>query len=134
MEGRLQRTVGENLRRVRSELGLSQERFGEEVGWHRTFVGAVERGERNLTLRSVERISDQLGVHPFDLLWESEGIRVTLGRGVLTLTGDGAAQPVSSEPSVRAAARRGSESSADSTPVPSSPRSPRPRRGSVSKD
>ena len=69
MEGQLQVAVGVNLRRVRREMGLSQERFGETVGWHRTLVGAVERGERNLTLRSVERISDQLGVHPRATRW-----------------------------------------------------------------
>ncbi len=80
VEGRLQQVVGVNLRRVRSELGFSQESFGEHVGWHRTFVGAVERGERNLTLRTVERISDQLGVNPLDLLWDRAGVQVTLDR------------------------------------------------------
>ncbi len=68
MEGILQAVVGTNIRRVRLEQGLSQESFGEAVGWHRTFVGAVERGERNLTLKSVERIADQLLIHPLELL------------------------------------------------------------------
>lgn len=68
MEGELQRAVGRNVRRVRNERGLSQEQFGEVVGWHRTLVGAVERGERNLTLKSVERVSIQMGVDPLDLL------------------------------------------------------------------
>ena len=79
MEGELQLTVGRNLRRVRKGLGLSQEAFGGELDWHRTFVGAVERGERNLTLKTVERLSDQLGVNPLDLLWDQEGIGVALG-------------------------------------------------------
>jgi transcriptional regulator with XRE-family HTH domain len=78
MEGALQTTVGRNLRRVRRERKLSQERFGDQLGWHRTFVGAVERGERNLTLKTVERLSDQLGVNPLDLLWDQEGIGVAL--------------------------------------------------------
>jgi transcriptional regulator with XRE-family HTH domain len=65
-------------------MGLSQEKFGAAVGWHRTFVGAVERGERNLTLRSVERISDQLGVHPLDLLWDRAGVAITIGREGVT--------------------------------------------------
>lgn len=72
MEGELQHTVGRNLRRLRSSLGLSQEAFGEHVGWHRTFVGAVERGERNLTLRTVERIAEQLRVEPQLLLVDAE--------------------------------------------------------------
>jgi transcriptional regulator with XRE-family HTH domain len=88
VEGRLQQVVGENLRRVRAELGFSQESFGEHVGWHRTFVGAVERGERNLTLRTVERISDQLGVDPLDLLWDRAGVSVQLDRsGAVTAIG-----------------------------------------------
>jgi transcriptional regulator with XRE-family HTH domain len=67
-EGRLQRTVGENLRRLRTERGLSQEAFADQLGFHRTYVGGVERGERNLTLRSVERLAAVLDVEPLTLL------------------------------------------------------------------
>lgn len=85
VEGRLQQVVGENLRRVRRKLGYSQESFGEHVGWHRTFVGAVERGERNLTLRTVERISEQLNVDPLELLWDRGAISVRAdAAGVVT--------------------------------------------------
>jgi transcriptional regulator with XRE-family HTH domain len=70
MEGELQVIVGDNLRRLRKQMGFSQESFGEHVGWHRTFVGAVERGERNLTLRTVERLANQLGVHALALLFD----------------------------------------------------------------
>ena len=70
MEGDLQHIVGDNLRRLRRQMGYSQESFGEHVGWHRTFVGAVERGERNLTLRTVERLAQQLCVHPLALLFD----------------------------------------------------------------
>lgn len=70
MEGELQVVVGQNLRRLRRQMGFSQESFGEHVGWHRTFVGAVERGERNLTLRTVERLALQLHVHPLALLFD----------------------------------------------------------------
>ena len=62
MEGELQRTVGRNLRAYRETKGLSQEAFAELVGVHRTYMGGLERGERNLTLKSVERIADQLGI------------------------------------------------------------------------
>lgn len=67
-EGELQRTVGENLRRLRTERGLSQEAFADELGFHRTYVGGVERGERNLTLRTVERLAEILAVEPLELL------------------------------------------------------------------
>ena len=67
-DGELQRTVGDNLRRLRTERGLSQEAFADELGFHRTYVGGVERGERNLTLRTVERLADILAVEPLELL------------------------------------------------------------------
>lgn len=68
MEGELQRIVGENLRAHRQERGLSQEAFAEVLGFHRTYMGGLERGERNLTLRALERIGDKLGVDPLLLL------------------------------------------------------------------
>ncbi|QPR40771.1 helix-turn-helix domain-containing protein [Brevibacterium casei] len=68
MEGELQRVVGENLRRHRLRLGLSQEAFAERLGVHRTYMGGVERGERNLTLKTVERLAETIGVQPLSLL------------------------------------------------------------------
>ncbi len=56
MEGDLQRRLGENLRAVRKARGLSQEAFADFLSVHRTYMGSVERGERNLTLRTVERL------------------------------------------------------------------------------
>lgn len=67
-DGELQRTVGENLRRLRLERGISQEAFADQLGFHRTYIGGVERGERNLTLRTVERLADLLDVEPLELL------------------------------------------------------------------
>jgi transcriptional regulator with XRE-family HTH domain len=67
-EGDLQRIVGANLRRYREERGLSQEAFAEILGWHRTYVGGLERGERNLSLKAVERIAHRLQLDPIELL------------------------------------------------------------------
>ena len=67
-EGELQRIVGENLAGVRHSRGLSQEQLSEELEFHRTYIGALERGERNLSLRAVERLASKLGVEPLDLL------------------------------------------------------------------
>lgn len=72
MEGELQRTVGRNLRRYRHERGFSQEAFADHMGVHRTYMGSVERGERNLTLQTLEKIADFLGVDPRELLTEPE--------------------------------------------------------------
>jgi transcriptional regulator with XRE-family HTH domain len=68
MEGDLQRIVGENLRAYRLARGLSQEAFAEMLGFHRTYMGSIERGERNLTLRSVERIAALIEEEPLALL------------------------------------------------------------------
>jgi len=68
MEGDLQRNVGRNLRAYRQARDLSQEAFAEVLGVHRTYMGGVERGERNLTLKSVERIAAKLDVEPLELL------------------------------------------------------------------
>ena len=68
MEGDLQKTVGSNLRAHRQAKGLSQEAFADVLGVHRTYMGGIERGERNLTLKSLERIASQIDVDPLALL------------------------------------------------------------------
>lgn len=68
MANDLQRTVGDNLRAYRKAKGLSQEAFADVLGVHRTYMGGVERGERNLTLQSVERIAARLDLEPLALL------------------------------------------------------------------
>jgi transcriptional regulator with XRE-family HTH domain len=68
MEGDLQRIVGRNLRAYRLARGLSQEAFADVLGVHRTYMGGIERGERNLTLKSVEKIAAQIDVEPLSLL------------------------------------------------------------------
>lgn len=68
MSGRLQKTVAANIRTLRKASGLSQEGLAHECGLHRTYIGAVERGERSITLRTLERIAQALRVEPSDLL------------------------------------------------------------------
>ena len=65
---------GANVRRLRVEKGLSQEAFAEECGLHRTYVGSVERGERNVSLDNIARISVALGV-PISSLFGHRGDR-----------------------------------------------------------
>jgi transcriptional regulator with XRE-family HTH domain len=76
-EGDLQVIVGDNLRRYRRGKGLSQEAFADLLGWHRTYIGGLERGERNLTLRAVERIALRLKVDPLSLLVATTGDRTS---------------------------------------------------------
>jgi transcriptional regulator with XRE-family HTH domain len=68
VEGDLQRAVGRNLRAYRQAKGISQESFADELGVHRTYMGGIERGERNLTLKSLERIAERIGLDPLALL------------------------------------------------------------------
>ena len=70
MEGDLQRRLGRNLRTLRKAKGLSQEAFADLLKIHRTYMGGLERGERNVTLQTVERIAATLGVDPAQLLAE----------------------------------------------------------------
>lgn len=57
-----------NVRRIRLELGLSQEEVAEQAGVHRTYIGMLERGEKNVTIYNIERIADALKVEPATLL------------------------------------------------------------------
>ena len=68
MEGDLQRLVGANLRHLRKQRDLTQEEMADAIGVHRTYLGGLERGERNVTLKAVERVADWLGVDPLALL------------------------------------------------------------------
>jgi transcriptional regulator with XRE-family HTH domain len=62
--------LAKKLRRLRQQQGLSQEDFAAKCRLHRTYVGAIERGERNITLKTLEIIARALGVDPLDLLQE----------------------------------------------------------------
>jgi transcriptional regulator with XRE-family HTH domain len=55
-------------RRHREAPGFSQEQFANKLGYHRTYVGGLERGERNLTLKAAERIASRLRLDPLELL------------------------------------------------------------------
>lgn len=62
------RRFGELVRLLREQAGLSQEEFAERAGVHRTYVGGIERGERNPTLLTICRLATALGVPPKQLL------------------------------------------------------------------
>lgn len=53
-------TIGIRLRRRRTELGYSQERLAELAGLHPTYIGQIERGEKNLTLDSLHKVTQAL--------------------------------------------------------------------------
>lgn len=64
------RLLAANIRALRRERGLSQEALAELAGIHRTYLGSVERGERNVAIENICRIAWALGVSVRDLLIE----------------------------------------------------------------
>ncbi len=64
----IRKQVGLNVRRYRETKGWSQEELAFECGLHRTYISGIERGVRNPTVTSLERIAQTLEVEPFELL------------------------------------------------------------------
>jgi transcriptional regulator with XRE-family HTH domain len=63
--------IGANIKRYRTALGLSQEKLAEAAQLHRTYIGSVERGERNISAKNIAKIAEVLGVEPYKLLKKS---------------------------------------------------------------
>lgn len=62
MQVNITELFAQNVRELRGQRGYSQEELAHLAGLHRTYIGAVERGERNITLLNAQRIADALGV------------------------------------------------------------------------
>lgn len=59
---------GEHVREIRKAKGLSQEALAEKAGVHRTYIGMIERGEKNITILNILKISSALDIPPNILL------------------------------------------------------------------
>lgn len=70
-EGQLQRAFGMRVRELRKSKGLSQESLALECGLDRSYIGGVERGERNISLLNICRIADALSVPASELFKEA---------------------------------------------------------------
>ncbi len=68
MESSILKKFGEIVRKKRQEKLLSQEYFAELVGVHRTYIGMIERAEKNITLLNIEKIAKALGISVGELL------------------------------------------------------------------
>ena len=66
------RVFGNNLRKYRTKLGVSQEQFSEMCGMHRTYISAVECYRRSISLENIQRIADALGVEVYLLFIEDK--------------------------------------------------------------
>jgi transcriptional regulator with XRE-family HTH domain len=59
---------GSNIARLRKEIGLSQEQLALESGLARSYMGGVERGQRNIALINICKLADALNIEPSELL------------------------------------------------------------------
>ena len=64
--------IGQRIRNYRTQQNLSQEKLAEMAGCHPTYIGQLERGEKNATLESVEKIASALNI-PLSRLFEKLG-------------------------------------------------------------
>lgn len=67
MSSAIQRKFGRRVRTLRNERDISQERLGELAKLHRTYIGMIERGEKNITITNIEKIAKALKVKISDL-------------------------------------------------------------------
>lgn len=68
MTNKSREKLGSNIRQLRMQQGLSQEKLAERADLHRTYIGAIERGERNVSLDNIIAIAHALGVSASQLL------------------------------------------------------------------
>ncbi|MEE0322621.1 MAG: helix-turn-helix transcriptional regulator [Ruminococcus sp.] len=61
-----------NLRKYRKILGVSQEKFADMAGLHRTYISAIECGKRSIALDNIQKIADALGVETYLLFMKDE--------------------------------------------------------------
>lgn len=62
MSSAIQKRFGKKVRTLRLDRGFSQERLGELAKLHRTYIGMIERGEKNITLTNIEKVAKALKV------------------------------------------------------------------------
>lgn len=63
----IQKQFGKKVRELRTERGYSQEGFAFECGLHRTYIGCIERGEKNITITNIEKIAKALKIEIWGL-------------------------------------------------------------------
>ena len=63
---------GKRVRHFRNRLGISQEELADRSGLHRTYIGGIERGERNVSLINIEILAHALGISIADLMADAD--------------------------------------------------------------
>ncbi len=68
MKNDIKKILANNVRRARAKLSMSQDELADKCDLHRTYIGGIERAERNITLQSLEKIASALEISPKDLI------------------------------------------------------------------
>ena len=68
MKNKILKHFSDNVKKLRRAKGWSQEELGKKAGLHRTYIGSIERSERNVSLINVERIAKAFGISPKELM------------------------------------------------------------------
>ena len=66
------KVFGTNLKKYRTEVGLSQEAFANKCGMHRTYISAIECFRRSISLENIQRIADALEIETYKLFLEDQ--------------------------------------------------------------
>lgn len=70
MQNNRSKLIASKIKRLREERGMSQEKLAAESGLHRTYIGMIERCEKNITVISLEKIASALNVDLIELIHE----------------------------------------------------------------
>ncbi len=71
-----QKIIGERIRTYRKAAGMSQNDLAQKVGMHYAYIGQVERGEKNMTIKTLCKISEALGIPPENLISGVGGVQM----------------------------------------------------------
>ncbi|HZH43202.1 MAG TPA: helix-turn-helix transcriptional regulator [Lysobacter sp.] len=74
MEAPLLKRLGKAIRARREAAGYSQEGFADHIGMHRTYYSAIERGEKNLQLDTLQRVCSGLSCRPWEVLRDADAL------------------------------------------------------------
>ena len=66
------KVFGANLKKYRTDMGISQEAFADKCGMHRTYISAIECYRRSISLENLQRIADALEIETYKLFIEEE--------------------------------------------------------------
>ena len=66
------KVFGTNLKKYRTDMGMSQETFANKCGMHRTYISAIECYRRSIALENIQRIADALEIETYRLFLEDE--------------------------------------------------------------